>query len=145
MKFASLMLCTLLLACRVGAESRGGYQSAYAPGRITRTTDGWYVTLGKTRTFVSDTRVGEPPAEIAPIVALFPGERAESRAWGWVLFTKQGRVEIFRSSDGFTVTTPHETFYALRRGGEFRLSPGRPGVREIPPEDAYFDRRKETR
>ncbi len=91
-------------------------------------------------------RVGNPPEEIAPIVALFHGANFSEQSWGWALHTRTGRIDIFRSTDGFAVTTPRETFYVMRNsGGGFTTSPGRPGVRRIPPEEFYFNYKKNTR
>ncbi|HMP75620.1 MAG TPA: hypothetical protein PKE12_04915 [Kiritimatiellia bacterium] len=142
MKSIAIILCTVALAGAGAAEPKDTpIQSLPTPGRISRTVDGWNVERSGTRRFVPDHRLKEVPAEVAPISAIFPG-RTEKRPWGWAIYTREGRVDVFRKTDGFSVTTSKETFHALRTGdGGFRLSPGRTGVREISPEDINFNRR----
>jgi hypothetical protein len=132
-------LCALAVAGLAAAEpSQTRAPSEFAPGRITRATGGWIVEANKTRTFVSDRSLREAPDELAPIAALIPG-RIEERAWGWVIYSREGRVDVFKERDGFTVTTPRESFLVIRRfARNYVLSPGRPNERRISIEE-YID------
>jgi hypothetical protein len=134
-----IAICALALTAAASAESPKPIErSHYAPGRITRVMGGWNVEVKGARSFVPDHRLREAPDEIAPIAALIPGQIQE-RSWGWIIIARDGRVDVFKEFDGFTVTTPHESFFVIRKSArDYVLSPGKPGVRKISIEE-YID------
>lgn len=105
--------------------------SAYAPGRVIKKSDGWIVYAPTGSRFVSQRQLQGVPAEVAAVVALFPGGKPVRQSWGWTLTGAGQAVEVFAERDGFAVSTARETINFIRRSDGFTLSPGRPGVRRV--------------
>lgn len=68
--------------------------------------------------------------DLAAIAAMVPGTISRSLD-GWRINNRYGTTWVIRESNGYTVTTPTESFYLNRTTDGFSVSAGRPGVRRL--------------
>lgn len=146
MKALGVIACLYAFACVSAAEpSPKAPVSEYAQGSIRRSAGGWNVRTANTSFFVRDGEIRDVPEEIAPIAALFRARSAERRSDRWIINTRDGRIDVFKDFRDFTVTTPRESFTVIHEiGQDYRISPGRPGVRRISVEE-YIDTVRELK
>ena len=80
--------------------------------------------------------------DLAAVAAIVPGSIFKE-SWGWTISSRAGNTHVMKSVDGYSVTTPKQTFYLIRRGDGFAIAPGKKGVRLLsPPEVADLLQRK---
>ncbi len=146
MNLLRIIACLCAFVCATAAEPATEPPSSdYAPGSIRRFTGGWNVQTPQGSFFVRDSEVRDVPEELAPIAALFRARTVERRADRWVILTRDGRIDVFKDLRDFTVTTPRESFTVIHEiGQDYRISPGRPGVRRISVEE-YIDTVRELK
>lgn len=140
MKTLAFWFCICAFACASAEEEPSErFVSEYAPGYIRRSIGGWEVRTKNESFFVRDSELRDIPEEILPIAALFRARNAERRADRWVVFAREGRIDVFKDFRNFTVTTRRESFLVIHEiGQDYSISPGRPGERRISIEE-YID------